>query len=94
MTDKSVKFSARVLLDYLAGRIDQAEFQRQSGLFFGRRQGPGPSVFELWLRQGRLIANIELERCPEKDDDWIIITFSEPDPAVSKFVPPRQTKDT
>ena len=90
MTYKSVKLSARILLKLLAGRIDQAEFQRQVGLSFGKGPGPGPNVFEHWLREGRLIAGIDIERCPDKDDDWIRISFSDPDPAISKFVPPLQ----
>jgi hypothetical protein len=94
MRNKTVKFSARVLLEFLAGRIDQLEFRRQSGLFFGRRAAPGPNVFEHWLREGCLIAKIEIERCPDKDDDWAVITFSDPDPAISKFVPPRQRENT
>ena len=90
MTYKSAKFSARGLLDLLAGRIDQREFLDQYGFTFGKESLPRPNFFEILLRQGQLIAGIEIERCPDKDDDWITITFSDPDPAVSKFVPPRE----
>jgi hypothetical protein len=38
-----------------------------------------------------LISGIEIERRPDKDDDWVTVTFSDPDPAISKFRPPRQT---
>jgi hypothetical protein len=94
MTYKSAKFSARGLLDLLAGRLDQREFLHQYGFTFGKESLPRPNFFEILLRDGRLIAGIEIERCPEKDDDWITITFSDPDPAVSKFVPPRQKENT
>jgi len=92
MTYKSAKFSARGLLDLLAGRVDQSEFLNHFGFTFGRESLPRPNFFERLLREGRLIAGIGIERCPDKDDDWITITFSDPDPAITKFMPPRQSQ--
>ena len=41
------------------------------------------------LDEGRLITKIEVEKgTPAEDDDWLIFTFGEPDPAVSRYRPP------
>jgi hypothetical protein len=41
------------------------------------------------LDEGRLIARVEIEKGnPGEDDDWIIFTFGDADPAVSPYRPP------
>ena len=41
--------------------------------------------FKRHLEQGRTIQSIRLEREPDLDDDWIVVTFVPPDPALSAF---------
>ena len=47
---------------------------------------PGwPNPFEKALAKGQMIKEIVIEPVGGKDDDQIIITFGEPDPAVAPF---------
>lgn len=42
-------------------------------------------VFHAKLKAGATIASISLEKCPDKDDDWIKIKYNPRDPAISAF---------
>lgn len=35
--------------------------------------------------EGRVLSDAQIERVPERDDDWIEFAFSEVDPAVARF---------
>lgn len=79
--DKSeIKFSARALLDLLAGRITPEQAKR---IF----DSSASNVVKAHLDRGETIADLRLEPGgPDADDDHIVITFSD-DPAA------RQLKD-
>lgn len=68
-----VRLPARALTDFLAGRIDEAEFRR----YAGQRSGDS-NLFRTWLDMGMTIANVEMTpRELDDDDDHIILTFSD-----------------
>lgn len=87
-----IRLSARTLLEYLAGRIDHKRFLVEAGLSIGPAGSQAHNIFERWLSDGKLLDEISLERQPEKDDDWLELTMSEPDAAISDFKPPRHRK--
>jgi hypothetical protein len=50
-----------------------------------------PDVTQFFKRnfeQGRTIQSIRVDRDDSYDDDWVVVTFSEPDPALSPYVMP------
>ena len=77
-----VEISARVLMQYLAGQIDQQEFREAVG-----GDGATQQVFQRRLRHGQLVTNITLRREPDEDDDWVVFHFGEPDPAMVPIKP-------
>ncbi|HVC91597.1 MAG TPA: hypothetical protein VND66_13350 [Acidobacteriaceae bacterium] len=78
-----IRISARELLDLLAGRLDQKRFAENHDM------GGGNNIFSLYRAQGKMIKRAEVERLPQKDDDWVILEFSAGDPAVSDFTVPK-----
>jgi hypothetical protein len=71
-----VEFSARMLLDLLAGRMTPAMFEARM-----TRGGRGINLFKHWLDQGRTISGAEMApREIDEDDDHLILHFSD-DPA-------------
>jgi hypothetical protein len=82
MSGYEIKVSSRTILDLLAGRITYDEFPEDYRDYFKRR-----------VSEGRLFEGIEIERGEnEKDDDWLIFRFGEPDPAISPFTVPKEAK--
>lgn len=75
-----IRISARAVLELLAGRLTQENFfwvhhfiSRKNELF------PPINPFEIKLKQGRVITAVEVEPGEaERDDDWLVIKFSEP----------------
>ena len=40
--------------------------------------------------EGRLFEAVRLEKdVTEQDDDWLVFTFGEPDPAVTRYIVPK-----
>ena len=84
--DDEIKISARGLLELLSGQITQERFLKLHSW------APMANLFQNQLNQGRLITSITIENGGERDDDWAVIRFGEPDPAISPFrVPPYNT---
>jgi len=78
-TSRSIKLSSRALLDLMAGVLDQKTFSKTYAF-------PNDAPFFLtMLFRGQTIESINMERQSDKDDDWITITFSGPDAAISKL---------
>jgi hypothetical protein len=89
MTDDEIKISTRGLLELLSGQITQERFLKLHSW------APMANLFEAQLNQGRLITSITIENRGERDDDWAVIRFGEPDPAISPFrVPPECIPNT
>lgn len=78
MNETTVQISARVLMEYLAGRMSQEEFLARNGgdqdfiPFFAHK-----------LDMGQLLVDAEIKHEPERDDDWVIFRFGPPDPAIA-----------
>ncbi len=82
MSEATVQISARVLMEYLAGRIDRDEFLARHGVDQGF-----VSLFEQKLRCGQLLIEAEVRHEPDRDDDWVVFRFGPPDPAVAPLRP-------
>ena len=81
LTDRTFKVSLPTIQELLGGRKDVKSFEDMHAL----RRNP----FLRNLDEGRLIARVEIEKGnPGEDDDWIIFTFGDADPAVSPYRPP------
>jgi hypothetical protein len=77
-----IRMSTREVLDLLAGVLDQKRFCE-------RYEVAGGNIFSRFRAEGKMISRAEVERRPEKDEDWIILEFSADDPAVSDFKVPK-----
>jgi len=42
-------------------------------------------IFSFYRSRGQMIKIADVERRPDEDDDWIMLEFSDDDPAVSNF---------
>ncbi len=84
MTGNTLKISARTLAELLAGVIDIDRFNADH---FGHNAEDSytSDFFRSRIAEGRMIEKIELEKSEESDDDWVVIRFGEPDPAISPY---------
>lgn len=82
MRGNEIKLSSRAVLDLLAGKITYDDFPEAY-----------KDYFKEMVSEGRLFdtAKIEMDTY-EKDDDWLIFRFGEPDPAVTPYTTPKETK--
>ena len=90
ITNDEIRISARTLLDFFAGRISHQQFLAAYHFVPG---GDGHSntwnPFDRKRKEGRLITEITIEkRSTEHDDDWLVIRFGAPDPAISPYSAP------
>ncbi len=72
-----IKISSRSVLDLMTGRLPQDIFLESH-----------KSVFESFQKDKKLIISVQIESENEEDDDWMVFTFGDPDPAVSPFEMP------
>jgi hypothetical protein len=81
------KFSARALLDLLAGRITQEQFQKFTGL----EDKPGSrNILRHRLEQGDILSEVQIESGGlDEDDDWLVFKFKS-DPSASPLRTPKQ----
>jgi hypothetical protein len=80
LIDRTFKVSLHTIQELLGGRKDVKSFEDMHGL----QRNP----FLRSLDEGRLIVKVEIEKgTPAEDDDWLIFTFGDPDPAVSPYRP-------
>lgn len=66
------KISLLMLQGLLGGEISHAEFVRDHS-DIGR-------VISKAIHEGKMISKIEVERCPDEDDDWVHLEFNETAP--------------
>jgi hypothetical protein len=81
MTRNEIRMSARELLDLLAGKLDYERFAKRYDL-------GGGNLFRLFRDRGRMISSTAIEHCPDEDDDWVVLRFSDGDPVTSDFTVP------
>lgn len=83
MSGNTIRISARLVQELLAGRVTPerfAEFHR-----WGTEPGGGPNPFERALLCGELVSAINVIDCGDEDDNQFEFHFGPPDPAVSPF---------
>jgi hypothetical protein len=87
MSSHSVEISLRATIEYLAGRIDRTEYEH--------------AVPTDWLAQlrrsldlGKRVSSVSITKHPDRDDDGLVVTFGEPDPAMSPFRAPTRKDST
>jgi hypothetical protein len=85
MSEKTVRISARALLELLSGKVEQKKFLKDHRLIPTETHPDTKNIFEIRLNHGSLIDEIQIEKSEIEDDDWILIKFTDPDPAVSPF---------
>lgn len=84
----SVRISARALSELLAGRVNPIQFAKDHG--FASTTGAGMiNPFESALCMGFVINEINVEKLPDNDDDWVNFKFQGPDAAISPFCVPK-----
>jgi hypothetical protein len=89
MNGNEIKISARTLVELLAGRLEQQRFLEDHNLIPTKeRPIPGP-FFERQLAAGQTLQSLHLEKCEHEDDDWVVLKFDGPDPAISPFRSPK-----
>lgn len=89
MKDMSVEFSARMLLDLLAGRMSEEQFRCNLA---GRSESG--NIFRHWLDSGLTISGAEMApRDDDEDDDHILLHFSD-DPAARPFRLPSENENS
>ncbi|TAL55733.1 MAG: hypothetical protein EPN89_00240 [Methylovulum sp.] len=87
MSGKTIKISTRALTELLAGEIDLQLFLEAHG-FKSDPLNPSRSClhfFENQLSRGNTLQNAFVEEEEHKDDDWIVLEYDGPDPAISPF---------
>lgn len=76
MSDSEISISARLFVDFLAGRITEEQFRH----FLGDKPGQ-VGIVQRWLDQGMTISSVSLApRSIDEDDDHLVLRFSD-DPA-------------
>jgi hypothetical protein len=87
MSGRSIRLSARTLLELLAGKMSIDDFNKAYSL--DPRTPVNPFLHK--LRRGQLITATVFHAQPDRDDDDVMVEFGEPDPAVSPFrMPPKK----
>jgi hypothetical protein len=88
-----VRLSVRAIQELLAGHLTQEEFFKLHGMIDMQGTRGIRNPFERALAEGRLIESTAVETNSDKDDDWLIFRFGEPNPAISRFRVPRKSED-
>ncbi len=81
MSATRVTLSARTVQELLAGKTTHENFGKH---YAGSIPNP-VAAFAAALKAGRLIESVSIEKCSDRDDDWLTFHLSKPDPAVSAF---------
>jgi hypothetical protein len=83
LSKNTIKIPSRLLSSLLSGSLSIDEYEKQ----YSASTSP-PSLQEFVRRlskEGRMIKSIRLEPIPDKDDDWVVIEYGQPDSAISDF---------
>ena len=89
MKGNTIKISARALTELLAGKIEPEQFLKEHGFRPIQEGHKAIPFFEIQLEQGNLLKNAFVEPDEHKDDDWIVLEYAGPDPAISPFRIPK-----
>ena len=84
MSGNTIELSSRRITELLAGIATTDDWKKD---FEGSQ--PNPLSFFIRKRlEGRMITSIEVKSQPDSDDDTLVITYGEPDSAISNFKAP------
>jgi hypothetical protein len=86
MTNRSIRMSARTLIELLAGKMRIEDFTQHYSVDHQRAVNP----FLQKLQNGQLISAINFHRLEDSDDE-VTIEFGEPDPILTIFRKPAKT---
>jgi len=89
MQGNTIKISARALTELLAGKTGLKEFLEDHHFKPTERGGFVDPFFERQLAMGNTLKNSFVEPDEHKDDDWIVLEYNGPDPAISPFRIPK-----
>lgn len=78
------KISSRAVMDLLAGTLSQDDFQEAYGWRPDDPRG-ARNPFAMAKARGQLIRSVNIEASQDSDDDWLVVQFGRPDPAVAPF---------
>lgn len=84
-----IKIPARGLLELLSERVELKQFLQDHGQAPTDIHPANQNYFALRFNEGRLINDIRIEKSIDRDDDWIVFEFGNPDPAVCKYKIPK-----
>lgn len=87
MSGRSVRMSARTLLELLSGRMRAEDFTQHYSV--DRQRTVNPFLYK--LQNGQLISSITFHPCEDADDDEVTIEFGDPDPILTAFRKPAKT---
>lgn len=79
---RTLKISSRSLISLLAGNLTLEEFLERYEWTPGSRHS---NPFAVARQHGQLIKSVKVEQDERHDDDWLVIEFGDPDPAVAPF---------
>ena len=85
MRQDEIKISSRMITELLAGVLDFKKFDSDQKQ---RTINKKNMIKEFFLRQysdGKMIENITIEKCNDKDDDWIRFKYGTCDAAISRY---------
>lgn len=89
MSRKRIKISSRALLELLSGQTCAENFfEIQHN--FSANNTPENNLFRLRANEGCMFSKLWIEKNEQKDDDWIIFEFGDPDPAIAPFTMPNE----
>ena len=81
MSGNTVELSSRRVAELLAGIASPENWKHD---FEGAN--PNPNAFFLKnIMEGRMIKSVEVKPMKGEDDDWLVVTFGEPDAAITPF---------
>ena len=91
MKGNTIKISARALTELLAGRIEPERFLKEHGLKPMVKEQNAIPFFDIQLQQGNTLKSAFIEPAEHKDDDWIVLEYGGPDPAMSGYRVPKNS---
>jgi hypothetical protein len=86
-----IRLSARALLEVLAEKETLAKFLAGHHMAPSALWPDATNFFKRQLESGHLLTDVKFVADPESDDDWIVLTFGGPDPALTRLRLDRRT---
>jgi hypothetical protein len=85
MNHSEIKISSRMITELLGGILSFEKFDLDHQKKDMEGNNMVKNFFLRQFREGRVIESISVEKCPDKDDDWIKFRYGHSDAAISKY---------